>query len=505
MRLAQGGSTITQQLAKNLFLTNKKTIKRKIQEIILASYIETQFSKEEILESYLNNVYFGSGNYGIEAASQDYFGKSIYDIEFEEAVILAGLLKAPTTYNPKYHKERSFERAEVVIGAMKDNGIKTPNYDLDSVKMANNKSNPELGNARYFTDFVKDAAFGYIGEPKQDLIIKTTLDLKLQAMAEKSIGSYEKEIREREANQISFLSMQKDGAIIAMMGGFDYSESQFNRVYQSKRQTGSAFKPIVYLAALEKGMKPRDQLEDKPIKIGNWEPQNFDLKFHGMMGLYEAFAYSYNVPAVKLLQHIGIDSAIAMTRKLGITADIERNLTMALGSNSISLLELTNAYTIIANGGYNVSPYAITSIKTKDGDIIYEHTPDNQKIIGKKAIKHMNSMMNDVIRIGTGKKAQIDRIKCYGKTGTTQRYKDAWFIGYTDKLITGIWIGNDDASPTKRITGGSIPTKLWKNFNEQSYNITVHKRASPKRSFWDVLKGFSNNNDLSPASSTKFN
>lgn len=486
-RLAQGGSTITQQLAKNLFLTNEKTITRKLQEMILALYIETKFSKDEILESYLNNVYFGSGNYGVEAAANDFFGKSIYDINFEESVILAGLLKAPSSYNPKYHLDKSIARAEVVIIAMKGNEVQIPDYDFEQVIITSSKSNPELGNARYFADIVSDSIYGYIGEPKQDITVQTTFNPDLQKLAEISVANYREEIQKKDGDQIAFVSMQQDGGVVAMMGGFDYSESQFNRATQAHRQTGSVFKPIVYLAALEEGMKPWDDVYDTPLKIGDWEPQNFDHKFKGEMELEYALAKSRNIPAIRVMQKVGVDKVISTARKLGITANLERNLTTALGSNAMTLMELTNAYAMMSNKGYAVEPYTIKSIYTNSGDVLYEHDNDTQRVLEKKPVKYINRMLEETVDSGTAKKAKIRGVDVYGKTGTTQDYKDAWFIGYTEKLITGVWIGNDDATPTQGITGGSIPAKIWHAFNKEADEIAEEKGAVPKRSFWDII------------------
>ncbi|MCT4575416.1 MAG: PBP1A family penicillin-binding protein [Alphaproteobacteria bacterium] len=492
MRFAQGGSTITQQLAKNLFLTNQKSINRKIQEMILALYIETQYSKEEILESYLNNVYLGAGNYGVESASMDYFGKHIYDINFEEAIILAGLLKAPSSYSPKYHKEKAFKRALVVASTMRDNGFSIPEINFEkNVTVKNHRSNRDVDNYRYFTDMASDRMYKYLGDVKQDIIVKTTYDMNLQKIAEQSVSKYEQDIKNKQANQVAFVSMQKDGSIVAMLGGFDYYESQLNRVYQTKRQTGSAFKPVVYLSAIEKGLTPYTEIDDAPLKIGNWEPNNFDYKFHGKISAMKAFAKSYNIPAIKVMQKYGRGNVLKMAKKLGITSKIESNLTTALGTNSLSLLELVNAYVIMSNEGYKTTPYLIREIVNKDGDVLYKHEIIKEQVLKSKHLKHINRMLREVVDNGSGKKSKVKKIVSYGKTGTTQKYRDAWFIGYNDKLVTGIWLGNDNATPTNRVTGGSFPAKIWKNYNERAYKNAEARNIVEPNLFWRFIKSIS--------------
>jgi len=485
LSFVQGGSTITQQLAKNLFLNNRKTILRKAQEVILAMYIETQFTKDEILESYLNNVYFGAGNYGIESACKSYFGKSIDQIGLEEGLILAGLLKAPSAYNPIYHLDRAIRRAKVVENTMRNNNIYLPKLDFDSVQITSSSDDYKLDkNVKYFTDMVSDLIYGYLKDVNENIIVQTTLNMDMQNLLEQSISKYKEKINSRGADSIASVSLGKDGKIMAMMGGFSYLDSQFNRSVHSLRQTGSAFKTIVYLTAIEQGFLPESFIDDSKIKIGDWEPSNFDFKYHGEVTLREAFAHSYNISAVRLMQKIGIDNVIKTARVLGITADLKRNLTTALGSNSISLMEMTNAYNIISNDGFSTVPYAINFIKNERGNILYKKNYNSEKVISSKHLKYIKDLLFSSVTRGSGRNAEIAGENVYGKTGTTSDYKDAWFIGFSKGVTTGVWIGNDNFTPTKGITGGSLSAKVWHDY---MINIEDNNKENENKGFWSKL------------------
>ena len=463
-RYAQGGSTITQQVAKNLFLTPNKNIKRKTQELLLAFWLEYKFSKEQILTLYLNRVYLGSGTYGIEAASQKYFQKSSRDLNLKEAAVIAGMLKAPSRYNPIASEERAVDRAKVVVQNMVNNRVLTQMQAENALKM---RLGPEkkynVKDAMHFADWVYNDVNAYIGERDNDIYVLTTLDQDLQQAATRILSETIKANREkRNVTQGAIVVMDKTGAIKAMVGGTDYNKSQFNRAIQALRQPGSAFKPFVYLTALQDGFAPDDVIMDVPLTIGKWKPENADKKYYGEVTLQQALTKSLNLATVNLSEMLSKSEIIRNAERMGITTDIQNSPSLALGTFEVKVIDMAAAYTVLANGGYAVWPHAIQEIYTRDGFQLYQRNIDSpNRIVKEKHVRQLTSMLEDVISRGTGKRAQIPGFAA-GKTGTSQDNRDAWFVGYTDELTTAVWLGNDDNSPMKGVSGANLPAEIWK-------------------------------------------
>ena len=462
-RYAQGGSTITQQVAKNLFLTSQKTIRRKVQELLLAFWLEHKFTKEQILTLYLNRVYLGAGTYGIEAAAQKYFQKSSRDLNLLEAAIIAGMLKAPSRYNPIASEEKARARAAVVLQNMVDNNKISEEERDKALKM---RLGPEkvykVQGAKHFADWVYRETNDILGERDSDVFVYTTLDQELQQRAESVLQKMVKAYANRNVTNGAVVILDRFGAIKAMVGGVDYEKSQFNRATQALRQPGSAFKPFVYLTALQEGYEPDDTIEDVPLTIGNWKPENYDHKYHGTVTLDEALSKSLNLATVNLAEKVSRRKIIRNARRLGITTPISNTPSLSLGSFEVKVIDMATAYSVFANGGYATWPHAIREIYTRDGYQIYVHEGDYEnRIIDKKDAKQLTKMLENVIEKGTGRAARLPFLAA-GKTGTTQDYRDAWFVGYSDELICAVWVGNDDNSPMKGITGGTLPAKIWK-------------------------------------------
>lgn len=459
----QGGSTLTQQVAKNLFLTPKKSIKRKTQELLLAFWLESKFSKEQIFTLYLNRVYLGAGTYGIEAASQKYFQKSSRDLNIKEAAMIAGMLKAPSRYNPIASTERAEARTAVVLQNMVDNNIIS---EEEKQAAQNLPVGPEkyykVEGGRHFADWVYNEVNAYIGERDNDIYVYTTLDQHIQQEAEKILSETVKANADRNVTQGAAVVLGKDGAVKAMVGGVDYDKSQFNRAVQALRQPGSAFKPFVYLTALQAGWKPEDKIIDGPVNINGWRPENYDRKYHGEVTLREALAKSLNAATVALTEELPRRNIIANALKFGITTPIINTPSLALGTFEVKVLDMAAAYSVFANGGYATWPYAIKEIYTRDGYQLYMRSGDEpQRIAGKKDIAALDDMLTAVIDGGTGKRARLP-IAAAGKTGTTQDHRDAWFAGFAGDYITVVWLGNDDNSPMNGVTGGGLPAQIWK-------------------------------------------
>lgn len=463
--VVQGGSTITQQLAKNLFLSHERTYKRKIQEAMLAIWLEHQLTKDEILSAYLNRVYLGSGTYGVDAAAMLYFDKDAKDLTLRESAVIAGLLKAPSRYSPRRNPNLANERANVVLQAMVEAGY-ISTEEAKGLSNAPPRPPEKPGNAngvRYYTDWVVDGLDDLIGTPDTDLIIETTLVSNIQSMAEKAIFEIlNAEAAEKNIEQGAMVVMAHDGAILALVGGRDYNKSQFNRITQAKRQPGSSFKPIVYLTALEKGWTPDTLVMDEPITEGRYRPSNFGNKYYGEVNLDTALTYSLNTTSYNIAKLFGPDAIIETARRLGIISPLEPDLSLALGSYAVSPLELTTSYAVIANGGYSVFPYAITKIKGEDGTVYYERPAQTmtRRVVEQRPVMQLQMMMQNVVQYGTGQNAKMG-FAVGGKTGTSQDSRDAWFAGYTDRLVAAAWVGNDDNSPTKAVTGGSVPARIW--------------------------------------------
>lgn len=477
-RVVQGGSTITQQLAKNLFLSRERTFKRKIQEAMLALWLEYELTKDEIMSAYLNRVYLGGGTFGVDAASQLYFHKPASQVNLREAAVLAGLLKAPSRYSPLANPGLSNQRADTVITAMADAGF----LDEDAAaKMTSGpptpSSKPTATNAeRYFSDWVVDGLDDLVGTPEQDLIIETTLIPAIQEQAEKAlVEQLRANGEEKNISQGAVIVMRSDGAVLGMVGGKDYRASQFNRAVQAKRQAGSSFKPFVYLTALEAGIKYDDLVLDSPILEGAYRPGNYDGEYYGEVTLTVALMLSLNTAAVRIADYVGAANVANMARRLGIISPVEPYLSSALGASSVSPLEMTTAYATIANGGIRALPYAITRITDKAGTVYYERPPmtTSTRVVDYNTTRMLKSMMAEVIRSGTGRAASVP-FDAAGKTGTSQDFRDAWFIGFADDIVATVWMGNDDNSSMKKVTGGSFPARAWR-----AVMMTAHAYSRP--------------------------
>lgn len=461
-RYAQGASTITQQVAKNIFLTPNKTLRRKVQELLLSFWLEHKFSKDQIMALYLNRVYFGSGNYGANAASNWYFNKNVYDLNVREAAILAGMLKAPNRYNPILHRQKALERAQTVLMAMKKNDFLTEKqYKTASNLPVSDGQKYRVTGGKHFAQYVYDEVNNYIGERTKDIVVSTTLNQKLQETAEKILRKYVAENKKNNVNEGAVVIMDKQGAVKAMVGGVDYNKSQFNRAVQAKRQAGSTFKPFVYLTALQYGFKPESTIVDEPIKIGKWQPENYNKKYYGKVTLDYALSHSLNAATVALSKELYLKDIAKNAREAGITTKIDTSPSMVLGTNAVKVIDMATAYTSLANGGKSVVPYAINEISTTDGYQLYLRPEFKQKqIFSAKNVVDLTKMLEHVINRGTGQKAQLP-IFVAGKTGTSQNYRDAWFAGWTNKYVAVVWVGNDNDKPMNKIGGGNLPAQIW--------------------------------------------
>jgi len=462
--VAQGGSTITQQLAKNLFLTQERTIMRKLQEVLLALWLERKFSKTQILELYLNRVYFGSGAYGIEQAAQRYFGKSAKHLSLAEAALLAGLVKSPSRLAPTRNFDGAEKRAKAVLSAMVELGfVKEDNARLALAHPPRIVAQAGNGSVNYVADWVMDVLDDVLGHVEEDIVVRTTIDAGLQANAEKALAD-ELAAKGEKAGvaQGALVAMTPDGAVRAMVGGRNYGESQFNRAVAARRQPGSAFKPFVYLTALEHGLTPETIREDRPINVKGWHPENYGREYYGPVTLTTALAKSLNTVSVRLTLEFTPLAVIRTAHRLGIASKLEPNASIALGTSEVSMLELVGAYAPFANGGYAVMPHVVESITASNGKVLYSRNAQQLgRIIDARYVAMMNAMMRETLTIGTAHKASLPGWPAAGKTGTSQDFRDAWFIGYTSHLVTGVWLGNDDGSPTKHVTGGSLPVEIW--------------------------------------------
>jgi penicillin-binding protein 1A len=463
----EGGSTLTQQLAKNLFLTRERTLSRKIQEAILAFWLERRYSKDQILELYLNRVYFGSGAYGVEAAAQKYFGKSARFVTLSEAAVLAGLMKSPTRLAPDRNLKGANERAAQVITAMAEQGHITE--AMAKAALANPaevKHDKSAGSINYAADYVMDALNDTVGAIDEDIVVTTTINLKMQAEAERALTE---ELNAKGAKfgveQGALVALDPNGAVKAMVGGRNYADSQFNRAVAAKRQPGSSFKPFVYLAALEKGLTPDTVRDDAPITVKGWRPENYSREYFGPVTLTKALALSLNTVAVRLGLEVGPKAVVAVAHRLGITSDLDPVPSIALGSSDVTPLEMVSAYAAFANGGVGVQPHVIARVRTAGGKQLYVRRNANfGRVIDPQYVAMMNQMMQETLLIGTARKAELPGWQAAGKTGTSQDWRDAWFIGYTSYLVAGVWLGNDDDSPTRKVSGGNLPVEIWSRF-----------------------------------------
>ena len=480
-RMVQGGSTLTQQLAKNLFLSPERTLERKVQEVLLAFWLEHKFSKDQILAMYLNRVFFGSNAYGVEAASRRYFNKSARDVTLAEAATLAGLLKAPSRLSPARDPNAAEERAQVVLAAMAEEGFVSDREIRTAMSQTPARAKSYWSGAEHYAaDLVMDQLPGMIGDIKEDLIVETTIDLNLERKADKAIAAViDKEGSKRNASQAALVAVDGTGAIRALVGGRDYAASQFDRASKARRQPGSAFKPFVYAAALENGLSPLSVRNDAPVRIGKWTPENYDQRYRGAVTLASALSHSLNTIAAQLVMEVGPKEVVKLAHRLGIESDLQANASIALGTSEVSLLELTSAYAPFMNGGYKATPHIIRRVTTAKGKVLYENTYDNPpRVLDRSVVAMMNTMMMRVITEGTGKAAKLAGWPVAGKTGTTQSFRDALFVGYSSNLTTGVWFGNDDGKSMKKVTGGGLPAKVWSGFM-----TAAHEGLSPSPLF----------------------
>ncbi len=489
--VVQGGSTLTQQLAKNLFLKPERTFKRKLQEAMMAVWLEMKYSKSQILEAYLNRVYLGAGAYGVDAASRRYFGKSAREISLKEAAILAALLKAPSRYAPTSDPKAANDRADLVLAAMQEEGFITADQEKEATSVTVAPQSEGVGGSSlYVADWVADLVPDVVGALDQDVIVETTVDSHLQDAAGRAITeTLDKSGKSFGVSQGALVAVDGTGAVRAMVGGRDYRKSQFNRAVEAKRQPGSAFKPFVYLTALEFGLVPETVRIDQPVRIGKWEPKNYEKTYRGPVTLQTALALSINTVAVELANEVGPAGVVATAHRLGIKSDLQPNPSIALGTSEVNLLELTDAYAPFANGGYAVPPYVITAIKNVDGKVLYQRPKSEAiQVIDPTHVGMMNSMLSDTLSRGTGRKAAIAGWPAAGKTGTTNDSRDAWFVGYTANLTAGVWLGNDDFKPTKRMTGGSLPAEIWNRFMVEAHQGVAVANLPGDYSFRDPAR-----------------
>ena len=463
--VAQGGSTLTQQLAKNLFLTQERTMQRKAQEVALALWLEWKYNKRQILELYLNRVYFGAGAWGIEQAAQRYFGKSAREISLAEAAMLAGLVKSPSRLAPTHNYSAALKREQVVLAAMQDAGFES----AASIKIAQGQrprvvTTASTGAVNYVADWILDALGDLIGTVEDDIVVQTTIDPVLQAAAEKSLTEELAQKGDKyNVAQGALVSMTPEGAVRALVGGRNYAESQYNRAVTAKRQPGSAFKPFVYLTALEAGLTPETIRQDAPLNLKGWQPENYTHEYFGAVTLTQALAMSLNTVAVRLGIEVGPKNVVRTAHRLGISSKLEANPSIALGTSEVSVTELVGAYAAFANGGQSASPHVVTKIRTVEGNkLLYARQAEQiNQVIEPRYVAMMNGMMQETIVSGTARKAEIPGWTAAGKTGTSQDFRDAWFVGYTGQLAAAVWAGNDDGRPTNRVTGGSLPAMIW--------------------------------------------
>ena len=465
--VVQGGSTLTQQLAKNLFLSPSRTFDRKIQEAMLALYLESRYSKKQILTLYLNRVYFGAGVYGIEAASEKFFGKHASELGLTEAAMIAGSVKAPARYNPLSDIDAGLQRGQVVLRAMQDAGF----IDDASRAMAQ-ATRPRIVRATgtpgsgWFADWVMAHLTDYVGASAEPIIVETSFDLETQALAERAVADgLNAEGEKFNAGQAALVAMTPDGAVRAMVGGKSYGGSTFNRATDAVRQPGSAFKPFVYLTALEHGHTPDEMVNDGPVDIRGWKPTDFEGHFKGEIPLIEAFADSSNSVSAQLTAEVGPKEVARTARRLGIASPLAEVSSLALGTSGVTPLELTGAYAPFANGGNGTAPFGVLNIHTRSGRVLYARKPSGAgAVMSANDDMQMTRLMTEVTATGTGKAARLEDRPTAGKTGTTQDFHDAWFVGFTADLVCGVWVGNDNNMPMVKATGGTLPAHIFHAF-----------------------------------------
>jgi penicillin-binding protein 1A len=491
--VVEGGSTITQQLAKNLFLKPDRTITRKLEELIYAVWLEQRFTKDEILELYLNRVYFGGGTYGVEAAARHYFGRSARSVSLAQAALLAGLLKAPSRYAPTRSVTLANARAEEVLNNMVDAGfLSAEEARAASQEPLELRAKGDDTGYPYAVDWVAELLPEYVGEHEGDLIVETTIDSRLQRTAQESLRKLlDEEGADLDAGEGAAVVLDPWGGVKALVGGRSYKLSPYDRALKSLRQPGSAFKPFVYLAALESGYTPDSIAYDGPTTIAGWSPRNYTGTYRGEVTLRQSMAHSLNTVAAKLTAEVGAWRVVRTARRLGIHSKLHTQPSIALGTAEVTLLELTGAYAPFANGGQGVLPYVITRVRNADGKVLYRRRRSTTgQVVALPYVGAMNDMLNAALVRGTGKRAAIPGQLAAGKTGTTQNSRDAWFVGYTAYYVAGVWIGNDDGSPMRKVTGGTLPARLWHDImlyaHEDKPPLSLPGTRSPTR-FQDAI------------------
>ncbi|WP_448501195.1 transglycosylase domain-containing protein [Sphingomonas sp.] len=471
-RSSQGGSTITQQLAKNAFLSSDRTFGRKAQEVMIAFWLEAWLTKDEILSRYLSNVYFGDNAYGLDAAARHYFSRPPEELTPGQAAMLAGLVKAPSRLAPTKNLQGARDRQALVVAAMAETGVlsEAEARNIAPVRLRVAKSD-RLPNGSYFADWVMPQARDQAGAIARELNVQTTLETRMQRAAERAVRA----AGLREA-QVGIVAMRPDGSVIAMVGGRDYAKSPFNRATQARRQPGSTFKLFVYLAALRAGMTPDSIVDDSPVTIGDWSPRNSDGRYRGRITLAQAFAQSSNVVAARLTQQLGPRAVIKAARDLGISTDIPNEATIALGTSSVSLLELTAAYAAVAAGEAPIRPRGLQ--RPAEGSWLERLGFDRRALSGRE-LEGLRTLLAASIDGGTGRQAALS-VEAFGKTGTTQDNRDALFVGYADGIVTGVWVGNDDNSPNAGLSGGGVPARIWRDFMTRATGASAAARAVPE-------------------------
>ena len=458
-RRFQGASTITQQVARTIFLSNRYDVRRKLKEAIIALALERKFSKDQILELYMNKVYYGGGAYGVDAASRKFFGHPATHLTLGEAAVIAGLVKAPSHYSPTADADAAIGRAGVVLQLMQETGAITAQQaadaDVSATKLA---PEPQQNSVRYFTDWALPQLDTLVDEKNRPLEVYTTLDINMQRAATRAVNQ-----NVPAGAQGALVALDRDGSVRAMVGGKDYVASIYNRATQAVRQPGSSFKLFVYLAALEGGLKPDDTIVDEPVTVEGWSPRNDDRRFRGTVTLRQAFAYSINTVAAKLGLQFGFDTIADMARRFGITTPVSTYPSMVLGTNEVRLIDMTRAFASVGNEGVAVTPYGITKV-TADGVTIYDHEVDRSHVlVAPYVADEMIDLLASTVNVGTGRAADIGR-PVAGKTGTTSSNKDGWFLGFSSGLTTGVWMGRDDDKPIPGLFGGTAPARAFAAF-----------------------------------------
>ncbi|TGD41607.1 PBP1A family penicillin-binding protein [Pseudotabrizicola sediminis] len=470
--VVEGGSSITQQLAKIEFLSSERTMKRKVDEALVALRLEARLSKDDILTRYLNNVYFGGGAVGIGAAALAYFDKPVSELTLAESAMLAGIIRAPSRANALHNLEEAQARANVVLGAMVDTGLLTQQEALaaQNAPATPNTNAPSRAGGSWFADWILSDASTLGGPGLGSVRAKTTLRPEWQALAERIIAEKFAETPGGAAMEVALVAMTHDGAVVAMVGGRDYATSQYNRAVQARRQPGSTFKLFVYLAALRQGWQLGDVLNDTPIEIGDWRPENYDGAYSGDVRLDDAFARSLNAATVRLAQDVGIEAVIKAAKDLGIDADLDPNISLSLGTSGVGLLDLTGAFASVAAGRTPIQPWAISSLAptTGSGGLLAALPQQASQPLDHQA--DLIALLEGVVRNGTGRHAALDGFAA-GKTGTSQENRDALFVGFTEQLVVGVWVGNDDDTPMPGVTGGDLPARIWQAFMAEATGL----------------------------------